>query len=86
MDAARVPAYRTYWIAWLFLLILTLVMVVLSSPVVLLAGMTVKAAVILFWFMHLRSERVGLVAAVLAAIFVTGFLLFGLLVPDGRAM
>ena len=79
-------AYRTYWVAWAILLCVTLGMVLLHHPAVLLAGMALKAAIIAFWFMHLKYEKAGLVVSVLVGIFATSLLLFGLIVPDGRAM
>lgn len=78
--------YRTYWVAWVVLLGVTLGMVSLTHPAVLLAGMAVKASIIAFWFMHLKYEKAGLVVSVFVAIFATSLLLFGLIAPDGRAM
>lgn len=80
------PGYAKYWKAWGILLALTLVMVAISNPVVLLTGIAVKAAIILFVFMHLRSEHAGLILCVLLGAFATSFVLFGLIVPDGLAM
>ena len=57
MSDAHAPAsYRSYWIAWLILLGLTLIMVTMSHPAVLLAGIAVKSSLIALWFMHLRWE------------------------------
>ena len=82
---ADVP-YRTYWIAWLILLGLTLTMIFISHPAVLIAGMSIKATIIGLWFMHLKYERPGFTAIIALAIFGTALLLFGLIVPDGMAM
>ncbi|MBI3268128.1 MAG: hypothetical protein HYZ53_03835 [Planctomycetes bacterium] len=87
MDAAGTDVpYRTYWRAWGCLLALTLGMVLIGHPAVLLAGMTLKAAIIAFVFMHLKFERAGLVVSVLVGIFATSLVLFLLLIPDGLAM
>jgi hypothetical protein len=52
--------YRTYWIAWLVLLVITLAMVFIGNPTVLITGMTLKATIIGLWFMHLKYERIEL--------------------------
>ncbi len=78
--------YRKYWFAWLCLLIITLAMVSIGSTPVLLLGITMKAAIICLWFMHLRYERWELTLSVLMGIFATALLLFLLIAPDGRAM
>lgn len=82
---AAVP-YRTYWIAWVVLLGITLLMVLVTHRAVLLAGIVVKATIIALWFMHLRYERIGLTLVVLLAMILTTLALFGLIVPDGLAM
>lgn len=87
MDHAHAQvSYKTYWTAWLGLLAITLVMVFIRQPVVLLAGIAVKASVILLLFMHLKYERRDLLIGILAAIFVTAALLYGLIAADGKAM
>lgn len=78
--------YRKYWIAWCLLLGLTLFMVLVQNPVVLMTGITIKAATILLVYMHLKYERVGLVVSVFAGIFLTLAILCVLIAPDGRAM
>lgn len=78
--------YKTYWLAWLCLLFITLTMVFIGSSPVLIAGMTLKATIIGLWFMHLRYERKGFVLCITLGIFLTAALLFGLIAPDGRAM
>lgn len=77
---------RTYWTAWGILLLLTVGMVLLSRPVVLIAGILIKGAIIALWFMHLRHEAPALSLAVTLGILVTAALLFFLIVPDGLAM
>ncbi|MBI4583910.1 MAG: hypothetical protein HY717_07785 [Planctomycetes bacterium] len=79
-------SYRPYWIAWFALLILTLSMVYIGSPAALIAGMIVKAALIIFWFMHMRMERLSFALIVLLSIFATSMVLYLLIMPDGKAM
>lgn len=89
MTDAPTPAvisYRKYWVAWLALLIVTLIMVFVGHRPLLVAGMIVKASVIALWFMHLKYERLGLVLSVLLGTFVTGLVLYVLIIPDGMAM
>lgn len=90
MDEQTV-SYRTYWSIWGLLLILTLAMMAVEAAtfpralaiLVLLAAMTLKAAFILGWFMHLKFERLALRMTVLLATVLTVVFLYGLLVPDG---
>lgn len=42
----------------------------------LLVGSSIKASLIIFFFMHLKFERFGLIMTVLVGIFVTSFLMF----------
>lgn len=79
-------SYKTYWVAWLVLLALTLVMVFVAQPPVLILGMILKAAIIFLWFMHLRYEKLDLVLSVTVGIFATALILFLLIAPDGTAM
>lgn len=76
-------SYKTYWIAWVVLLAVTLAMVTVDSRAVLLGGMALKASIIAAWFMHLKYEKPFFVACIALAILATGFLLFGLIAPDG---
>ena len=85
-HAQTLPSYKTYWLAWLVLLILTLVMVFVGSKPVLAIGMLLKALIIGLLFMHLKFERASLVLAVVLGIFLTTAILVVLLVPDGMAM
>jgi caa(3)-type oxidase subunit IV len=85
MSAQAVP-YRIYWQAWLVLLLITLVMIFVQSPAVLIAGIVLKASIIVLWFMHLRYENPVFAMAIAVAIFLTGLILFGLLIPDALAM
>ncbi|MBI4546158.1 MAG: cytochrome C oxidase subunit IV family protein [Gemmatimonadetes bacterium] len=83
--------YRTYWAAWLILLALTVAMILAEAAgfpralavAVLVAAMLIKATVIGGWFMHLRFERLALVACVAAATLATAAFLFFLIAPDG---
>ena len=87
-------SYRTYWIAWVVLLVLTLVMVAVEAAglpralivLVLVGAMLAKATLIGGWFMHLRFERTALVVSLVGATLATAAVLFFLLVPDGMAM
>ena len=82
--------YRAYWVAWGCLLILTLTMVVLDQAelpartymVVMLAAMIAKASVIAAIFMHLRSERWGLVLGVALGLPINAAILYVLIAPD----
>lgn len=87
-------SYRTYWIAWSILLVLTLSMIVMEGAgfsrlfavLFLIIAMLAKATLIGGWFMHLRFERTSLVLSVVIGTFATAAFLFFLLVPDGIAM
>jgi cytochrome c oxidase subunit IV len=87
-------SYRTYWIAWFLLLVLTGIMLLaeklrlpaLATLVVLVGAMLVKATVIGGWFMHLRYERPALVLSVVLGTLATAAALFFLIVPDGISM
>ena len=79
-------SYKTYWMGWLALLVLTIVMVFIKNPVALIIGMLIKASVIAFLFMHLMFEKRDFVILVIAAGFVLSLILFGLMIPDGMVM
>lgn len=87
-------SYRTYWIAWGVLLLLTLLMILIEgSPVAkvaavlfLVAAMMVKAALIGGWFMHLKFERMTLVLSVVLGTLLTAAFLFFLIAVDGIQM
>jgi len=82
---AGVP-HLTYWKAWAALLAVTLVMILVTNPVLVTIGMTIKAAIIVLWFMHLKYERFDFILYVLLSTFLTALVLFGLILPDGYAM
>jgi cytochrome c oxidase subunit 4 len=85
-------AIRTYVTTWAALLVLTLVMLSLESAALprglfvslMVAVMLAKASIIGAFFMHLRFERVSLVAMVVVGLLVTGAVLYVLIVPDAR--
>jgi len=85
-EAHAPVSYGTYWVAWGVLLIITVIMLAIQQPLVLLTGIAAKAAIICWWFMHLKSERWDLVLTVVLGAFVLSALLFGLIAPDGLAM
>ena len=86
MTSATTPNYRVYFKIWAVLLAITLLMVFTQNPAILLPGMTAKATLIAFWFMHLKDERKDFIFYVVASIVVFSLVLFALLVPDGKAM
>jgi cytochrome c oxidase subunit IV len=78
--------YKSYWLAWFCLFLITLAMVFIGSKPVLAIGMMVKALIIALFFMHLAFEKKSLIYSVGVGILVTTAVLVVLLVPDGRAM
>ena len=83
--------YGIYWIIWGVLLVLTFVMIFIgeanlgyvAKASLLLLGAAAKAALIIFYFMHLRLEKAGLAVVVLSGLFLTGALMFALPAYDG---
>ena len=81
---------RGYWITWSVLLVFTVVMLwadTASLPrmafvVFMIAAMLTKASIIGANFMHLKSERLPLIATVVVGLLVTGAILYVLIVPD----
>ena len=73
------------------LAVLTLSMIFISESglaqapkaVLLLLGSSIKATLIIFFFMHLRFEKMGLIMIVLVGIFVTSILMFVVPAYDG---
>ena len=86
----RAMAVRTYWISWGTLLVLTMIMLLtensgfprVAAVLFLIAAMLIKATVIGGWFMHLRYERVALVASVVGSVLALAAILFFLIIPD----
>lgn len=83
--------YRFYWILWVVLLAVTLLMIAIEGAglpaalavVVLLFGSAIKATLIIFYYMHLKFEHLGLILTVLVGLFVTAILMFVLPAYDG---
>ena len=81
---------RGYWITWSILLVFTVVMLWADSAsfprtgfvIFMVAAMLTKASIIGANFMHLRSERAGLILTVVVGLLVTGVVLYVLMVPD----
>ena len=81
---------RGYWITWSVLLLFTVVMLWADSAsiprlafvVFMIVAMLTKASIIGANFMHLRSERAGMVLTVVVGLLVTGAVLYVLIVPD----
>ncbi len=84
--------HKTYWTTWLALLCLTLAMIVVgSAPMpagavlgLVLTGLTVKAGLIGAIFMHLRFERLALVATVVVSTVFMLVALYFLISIDGQ--
>ena len=82
--------YRVYWIAWGFLLALTVLMVGLDQAplprttvvVLMLTAMLFKACLIGAFFMHLRSERLALVLGIVVGLPLNALILYILIAPD----
>jgi len=83
--------YRGYWLIWIVLLVVTTTMIFIGGSsipeagqaVMLLIGSSIKATLIIFFYMHLRFERFSLMLIVLVGIFVTGILMFVVPAYDG---
>ena len=90
-EAGNTHGYKIYWILWAVLLVLTVTMITIEgadlnaglAAVLLLMGSAVKATLIIFYYMHLRFEKFGLVLIVLVGIFVTSILMFVVPAYDG---
>lgn len=88
----HVTSYRTYWILWVVLLLLTVSMFAAEAapfarPVtvgIILFAMSVKVITIGAWYMHLRYETPALIISVSATTFLTAAALFFLLVPEAQ--
>jgi len=83
--------YRFYWLLWVVLLAVTLLMIAIEGAnlpaalavVVLLFGSAIKATLIIFYYMHLKFEHMGLILTVMVGLFVTAILMFVLPAYDG---
>ncbi len=84
-------SYKPYLITWFVLLVISLVMILVDNVSAwrtvilsfLIVAMLVKASLIGANFMHLRSERLGLVIIVAVGILATGAIMFFLMAVDG---
>jgi caa(3)-type oxidase subunit IV len=84
-------SYRGYWLIWIVLLMVTVSMIFIGESemstapqtVLLLLGSSIKASLIIFFYMHLRSERMGLITVVMVGIFITAVLMFVVPAYDG---
>jgi len=83
--------YKGYWLLWIILLVLTVTMIFIGDSqlskapqaILLLLGASLKASLIIFFYMHLRFENRNLILVVLLGIFVTGILMFVVPAFDG---
>ena len=86
----HMTSYRTYFVLWVVLLMLTLTMIFAegagfpraAAVIIVLGAMTTKVVLIGGWYMHLRQERLSLIVAVVLGTFATAAVLFGLLAPE----
>ncbi|HSF17973.1 MAG TPA: cytochrome C oxidase subunit IV family protein [Vicinamibacteria bacterium] len=84
-------SYKSYWILWVVLLTVTVTMIFIGESqisqvpqtLMLLVGSAIKASLIIFFYMHLRFEKAGLMLVVLVGIFVTSILMFAIPAYDG---
>ena len=53
------------------------------KALLLLLGSSIKASLIIFYFMHLKFEKMGLIVTVMVGIFVTSILMFVVPAYDG---
>ena len=91
MSTDTAHPYRGYWILWAVLLTVTLLMIAIEGAglpaalavVMLLFGSAIKATLIIFYYMHLKFEHLGLILTVLVGLFVTAILMFVLPAYDG---
>ena len=81
---------RGYWITWAVLLAFTVAMLWADTASIprfafvafMVVAMLTKASIIGANFMHLRSERAGIVLTVVVGLLVTATVLYVLIVPD----
>lgn len=92
-QAVGTHGYKGYLVIWVVLLMTTVTMVFIGEShmveapkaLLLLIGSSIKATLIIFFYMHLRFERLSLILIVLVGIFVTGILMFVVPAYDGSA-
>ncbi len=88
-DTQHESAYKVYVVVWFWLFVLTVLevgIVLVHVPKLLLVTSLItlalmKATLIVAYFMHLRYERLSLIYAVVAPLFLGVILFFGL-APD----
>jgi cytochrome c oxidase subunit IV len=89
-EAVASHGYKGYWILWVILLTVTTTMIFIgesqipepAQAIMLLIGSCIKATII-FFYMHLRFERMSLILTVLVGIFLTSILMFIIPAFDG---
>src|SRR5262245_66439289 len=90
-ESAGSHGYKGYWILWVILLTLTVTMIFIgeskmaepAQAILLLIGSSLKASLIIFFYMHLRFENLNLILVVMVGIFVTSVLMFLIPAYDG---
>ncbi len=90
-ESAGSHGYKGYWILWVILLMLTVTMIFIGESnmpkaphaILLLLGSSVKASLIIFFYMHLKLENRNLILIVIIGIFVTSVLMFLVPAYDG---
>ena len=83
--------YKGYWLIWIILLVITVTMIFIGEAematapqaLMLLIGSAIKATLIIFYYMHMRFENMGLIMTVLVGIFLTSILMFVIPAYDG---
>jgi cytochrome c oxidase subunit 4 len=91
VESAGSHGYKGYWLLWIVLLVLTVTMIFIGDSqlskapqaILLLLGASLKASLIIFFYMHLRFENRNLILVVLLGIFLTGILMFVVPAFDG---
>ena len=77
-------SYKQYAVIWAILLLFTVTMIFIGEAdmatgpqtLLLLLGSATKASLIIFFYMHLKYEKMPLIVTVLVGIFVTSILMF----------
>jgi cytochrome c oxidase subunit IV len=79
-------SYKTYWVAWCILLILSVGMIFIPAhmKILLVVGILIKAGIIGWWFMHLKHEMPAMTVWIVVMTLLVCLLLFGLMMPDMR--
>ena len=93
-EGAHGSGYRSYWVTWFWLLVITVLevaIVLLKVPkavlaVSLLTLALMKAALIMAYFMHLKYERLSLIYTVVVPMVALAVILFGFVAPDALSV